>query len=63
MTGVELGTHGMITKMKENEKAYVKSKEPKIRIIVRDPNKVTYGHTPSTPKRKKEKRIRREFCD
>lgn len=47
----------------ENEKAYVKSKEPKIRIIVRDPNKVTYGHTPSTPKRKKEKRIRREFCD
>ncbi len=47
----------------ENENAYVESKRPKIRIIVRDPNKVTYGHTPCRPKRKKEKRIRREFCD
>ena len=47
----------------ENEKDYVKSKEPKIRIIVRDPNKVTQGHTPNRPRGKKEKRIRREFCD
>ena len=47
----------------ENEKDYVKSKEPKIRIIVRDPNKVTQGHTPNRPRGKKEKRTRREFCD
>ena len=39
----------------ENENAYVESKRPKIRIIVRDPNKVTQGHTPNRPRRKKEK--------
>lgn len=47
----------------ENEKAYVKSKEQKIRIVVRDPNKVTQGHTPNRHRGKKGKRIRRDFCD
>ena len=45
------------------KEAYVKSKEPKIRIVVREPNKVTQGHTPNRPRGQKEKRIRREFCD
>ena len=34
----------------ENEKAYVKSKRPKIRIIVRDPNKVCLLYTSPSPR-------------
>ena len=44
----------------ENEKAYVKSKEPKIRIVVRDPNKVTQGHTQNRPKQPRRKKIYRD---
>ena len=43
----------------EQQKIYAKDRaETTLRC-----NKVTYGHTPNRPKRKREKRIRREFCD
>tara|TARA_B100001093_G_scaffold504559_1_gene560565 strand:- start:461 stop:844 length:384 start_codon:yes stop_codon:yes gene_type:complete len=45
--------------LKEQQKIYVRDRAETRRRY----SKVTQGHTPSTSKRKKEKRIRREFCD
>ena len=43
----------------EQQKIYAKDRAETTRRC----NKVTTGHTPNRPKRKREKRIRREFCD
>ena len=43
----------------EQERIYAKAREETRRRYSR----VTVGHTPNTPKRKKGKKLRREFCD
>ena len=45
--------------LEEEKKIYANAREKTRRKY----SKVTQGHTPNRPRRKKEERIRREFCD